>query len=162
MKRLTKVLYSLVGAGALVAHLALSGAYIALARSLRFWAYPAFFGFGMLLTGLVLIVLLPPNHKQNAAFPWLRKLVTFDEKRFDKGVWPAIRRRGPFVLVLVSTIILGPLIGAFAIRLMGLREQKAWLYAFVANLISVGIWVSIYIGVIDWMKSMLGSIFAVS
>lgn len=162
MKRLTKILYSLVGAGALFAHIALSGAYIALARSLRFWAYPAFFGFGMLLSGLVLIVLVPPKHKQNVAFPWLRKLVTFDEKRFEKGIWPALRRRGAFVLVLAVTIILGPLIGAFAIRFLGLREQKAWLFAFVTNLISVSIWISIYIGVIDWVVSMLGSVLAVS
>jgi hypothetical protein len=162
LKKLKRIFYSMVGAGALVAHIAMSGGYIALARTLRFWAYPTFFGLGMLLSGLVLIVLVPPKHKQEAAFPWLRKLVTLDERRFDKGIWPWLRQRGAFVLVLGATIILGPLIGAFAIRVLGLREQKAWLYAFVTNLISVSIWVSIYIGVFDWIKSMLASVFAAS
>ena len=58
MRNLRKALYAGIGAGSILINIAVSGAVIALAQQLRYWAYPAFFGFGMFLTGLVLIVLV--------------------------------------------------------------------------------------------------------
>jgi MFS family permease len=160
LKRLTKFLYAGIGAGSLLINIAMSGAVIALAQQLRFWAYPTFFGFGMLLSGLVLIVLVPPAHKQKVMFPWLRDRMVIDESRFSKGAWPWVRKRGAFALVLTTTFFVGPFVGALVIRFLGLREQKAWLYAFVTNLISVTVWISVYIGVTDWIRSMLSTVFA--
>lgn len=160
MKHLTKFLYAGIGAGSILINVAMSGAVIALAQQLRFWAYPTFFGFGMLLSGLVLIVLVPPSHKQSIVFPGLRKHLTIDESRFSKGIWPWVRRRGAFALVLATTFFVGPFVGALVIRFLGLREQKAWLYAFVSNLVSTLFWISLYIGVTDWIRSFFASFFA--
>lgn len=159
MRNLRKALYAGIGAGSILINIAVSGAVIALAQQLRYWAYPAFFGFGMFLTGLVLIVLVPPANKKSLIFPGLQQKLAFDETRLQKGIWPWVRRRGAFVLVLVVTFFIGPFVAALLIRFLGLREQKAWLYAFISNLVSVVFWISLYIGVTDWIKTFFASAF---
>lgn len=150
MKHLTKLLVWGIGAGSILINIAMSGAVIALAQQLRFWAYPTFFAFGMLLSAIVLIDI-----------PWFRKYMTIDESRFRKGFWSWVRQRGAFALVLVTTFFIGPFIGALVLKyLLGMRGRKAWLYASVCNLISTVFWISVYIGVTDWLKSLFAAFFA--
>ncbi len=157
MKHLAKIGYALGGVGAVIANFALSGVIIAGVRLLGWWALPAHFGLGMLLTGLVLIVLLPPQRKALFAAEWAKKL-TLDEGRFQGGVWPWFRKRGPFVLALAANFLVGPFFGALVIRFLGLREQKAWMYAFVTTLISSAFWVAVYLGAVEWVRSLLAAL----
>ncbi len=150
MKHPTKLLVWGIGAGSILINIAMSGAVIALAQQLRFWAYPTFFGLGMVLSGIVMVDI-----------PWLRKYMTVDERRFQKGFWPWVRKRGAFVLVLVITFFIGPFIAALVMRfLLGLRGRRAWLYAAACNAISILFWISVYIGVTDWIRSLFASFFA--
>lgn len=157
MKLFAKIGYAFGAVAAIVANLALSGVVIAGVRLLGWWALPAHFGLGMLLVGLVLIVLLPPRRKALFAPGWAKKL-TLDEGRFEKGVWPWFRKRGPFVLVLGANFLIGPFFAALVVRFLGLREQKAWLYAFITTLLASAFWIAVYLGAVEWVRSLLANV----
>jgi hypothetical protein len=157
LKPLAKIGYALGAAAAIGVNLAFSGVIVAGVRLLGYWALPAHFGLGMLLTGLVLIILLPPQRKALFAAGWAKKL-TLDDSRFEKGVWPWFRKKGPFVLVLAANFLIGPFFAALVIRFLGLREQKAWMYAFVTTLICSAFWISVYLGAIEWVRSFLAAL----
>jgi hypothetical protein len=158
LKTLAKIGYALGGIGAIVANLAISGAIIAGVRFLGWWALPGHFALGMLLAALVFVLLLPPHRKAIFAAGWAKKL-TLDEGRFQSGVWPWFRKRGPFVLVLAANFLVGPFFAALVIRFLGLRERKAWSYAFVTTLLSSVFWVAVYLGAIEWIRSLLAVVF---
>ncbi len=160
MQHRSKIVVAAVAAASVVGSLAVSGTMIAVAQKLRYWAYPTFFGLGMLLTGLVLVILLPAAKKKESLSPWLRDHLAGFEKKFSSGSWEKMRSRGSFAFVLAVTFVLGPLAGAVAIRFLGLREDRAWAYAFIANLVSILFWISVYIGVIDALRSAFMSLFA--
>ncbi len=159
MKYLMRVVYALLGAGAVVANLALSGAIIASVQLLGPWAYPVHFGFGMFAASLVLAVLLPPKRRGMIAAKLGEKFV-LSEGRFSKGIWPKVRERGSFALVLTANILVGPFFAALVIRFLGLTEQKSWLYAFTTTLIGSAIWVSLYLGVFAAIRAYLVTMFA--
>lgn len=152
MKKITKVGYTVAGIGAVVVNLMISGTIIAGVRLLGWWAFPAHFGLGMLLSGIVLVVLLPPKRKGYFSSRWAHKL-SVDERRFSRGVWPWIRKRGSFALVLAANFLVGPFFAALVIRFLGLSEQKSWMYAFVTTFISTTFWVSVYLGGTEWVRT---------
>ncbi len=158
MKYLIRLGYALLAIGAIIANFALSGAIIASVQMLGLWAYPVHFGFGMLCAGLVFVLFLPPRMRGVIAAKWGRKFA-LNESRFEKGIWPKVRARGSFVLVLVANVLIGPFFAALVIRFLGLNEQKSWLYAFVTTLVGSAIWVSIYLGGIAWVRSVFASMF---
>lgn len=130
----------------------------AIARTLRFWAYPTLFGVNMLLSGLVLLIILPATGKKGVVWPWLRNKLSQIETKLTGQRWGSIMKRGAFIFVLFATLVFGPLGGAVAIRVFGLREDHAWACAFFTNLVSTAFWVSIYLG--DILKDSLATLFA--
>jgi hypothetical protein len=159
MKKLfVRLLYAVLSVGAIIANFAISGLIIAGVDHLKWLAYPAYFGAYMLLNGLVFLVIAPARRKDAVAIPFLRRFLTVDDKRFSKGIWLWVRERGPFALVLVSSLLLGPFPAAFVIRFLGLPEHRAWMYSFVTTLITAAIWVSFYLGIFGLIRSLLISV----
>jgi len=154
-KLLLRLFYAVLSVGAVIANFAISGFIIASVDHLQWLAYPAYFGAYMLLNGLVFLVIAPARRKDSVAIPFLRRFLTVDDKRFSKGIWPWIRQRGPFALVLTSSLLLGPFFAALVIRFLGLSEHRAWMYSFVTTLLTAAIWVSFYLGVFGLFRSLL-------
>jgi hypothetical protein len=75
-----------------VANIALSGVVIAGVQVLRFWAYPALFGLSMLLSGLVLIVLLPPPGVQAIVLAWAKAILGAEDDDAAPGTLSKVRR----------------------------------------------------------------------
>lgn len=120
---------------------ALSGVIAVVAQALGLAAYPTFFALGMLLSWLVMCV------------PWFRHRVEGSgESKFSKGFWVGLRRKGAFWTVLAATFILGPIGAALAARFLGLSDRKAWKYIFICNLISVAVFISLYLGAFRVLK----------
>ena len=157
-KILVRLFFAVLSVGAVIANFAISGLIIASIGTLQWLAYPAYFGAYMILCGLVFTVLVPASSKHVIAPPFLRRFLTVDDARFSKGIWIWVRRRGPFTLVLVSALLLGPFFAALVIRFLGLSEQKAWLYSFSTTLVNAAVWVSFYLGAFGALRSFLGSI----
>lgn len=157
---LVRLFYTALSVGAVIANFAISGLIIAGIDSLNWLAYPAYFGSYMLLCGLVFTVLAPVSRKHAVALPFFRRFLTVNDERLSRGIWPWVRRRGPFALVLASALLLGPFFAAFVIRFLGLNEHKAWMYSFVTTLVSAAVWVSFYLGVFGLLRSFFSSIFA--
>ena len=158
MKLAAKIIYGAVAVAAIVANFAVSGFIIATVHHLRLWAYPAYFGGYMALVGLFFIVLAPPKSKQHVVLPCVERFLTVDEKKFAGGFWIWVRRRGAFALVAVSSLVFGPLFAAVACRFLGLAERQAWMYSFLSTLVTTVVWVSIYLGVTDVIRSLLAAI----
>ncbi len=156
-KLLPRLLYGFLAVASIVVNFMVSGLTIASVHVLGWLGYPAFFGFGMLLCGLVFCVLLPAHRKRIVSIPFIEKFLTVDDKRFAKGPWPWIRKRGPFALTLAASLLIGPFFAAMVIRFLGLNEHKAWVYAFFTTFVSTVVWVSIYLGALDLIKSALAS-----
>ena len=154
-KLLTRLFYAALSVGAVIANFAISGLIIASINHLRELAYPAYFGAYMLLNGLVFLVIAPASRKDAVAIPFLRRFLTVDDQRFSKGIWLWIRQRGPFALVLASSLLLGPFFAALVIRFLGLSEHRAWMYSFVTTLLTAVLWVSFYLGVFGLVRSLL-------
>ncbi len=153
---LVRVFFAVLSVAAVIANFAISGLIIAGIGTLQCLAYPAYFGAYMMLSGLVFTVLVPASSKQAVTPPFLRRFLTVDDARFSKGIWPWVRQRGPFTLVLAAALLLGPFFAALVIRFLGLNEHKAWLYSFTTTLISTVIWVSFYLGAFSALRSFLG------
>jgi len=158
-KVLIRLLFFILSVGAVIANFLISGLIIASIDTLRWLAYPTYFGAYMLLCGLVFTILVPASSKQAVTPPFLRRFLTVDDARFSKGAWLWVRQRGPFVLVLVSAVTLGPFFAALVIRFLGLSEHKAWLYSFTTTLINAAIWVSLYLGLFSAVRSFFSSVF---
>ncbi len=158
VKYLIRLGYAALAISTIIFNIALSGVIVASVRLLGPWAYPAHFGFGMLCCGIVLLLLLPPSRKGLFASKWGHKF-TLSEGRFAKGFWPRVRARGPFVLVLVANVVIGPFFASLVIRFLGLTEQKSWLYAFTTTLVGSALWVSLYLGAFTWVRTLFASIF---
>jgi hypothetical protein len=145
LRKTKTVAQSIVATLLVLIGLSFSGAVVAAAQVLGVIAYPTFFGMSMLLSGLVLLV------------PWFRRQVEGPrvEERLSQGCWKIIRRKGAFWLVLAATFVLGPIFGALAARFLGLNDRRAWRFMFLANMISVGFWISLYIGAFRIIKMMI-------
>ncbi|HTM68720.1 MAG TPA: hypothetical protein VL426_05470 [Candidatus Binatia bacterium] len=143
----TKLLYGVLAVGGIAVHLATVGGTAALAHALGPWAYPTHFGIGCFQFGAVL------------SFPWFRKYLVFNEERFSKGIWPWIRKRGAFAFVMAASVLVSPFLAAVVIRFLALPERKAWLYGFVSTATGTLIWISIYLGAVTWIRSLLSSAF---
>jgi hypothetical protein len=157
LKKLVKIGTAVLSVGGLIAGLAFSGVIAAGLQRLGYWAYPANFGLGMMLCGLVFVVLLPPSRKGFIATKWGQKF-TVNSAKFETGFWAGVRKRGPFALVLMTNILVGPFFAALVIRFLGYNEQKSWLYAFLTTLIASSLWVSVYLGAVGWIRSMLATL----
>ena len=144
----TKVLYGLLAVGGIAVHLATVGGTAALANALGFWAYPTHFGIGCFQFGAILAV------------PWFRKYLVFNEERFSKGIWPWVRKRGAFAFVLAAGVLVSPFLAAVVIRFLALPERKAWTYGFIVTFIGTLLWISIYLGAVSWVRSLLSTLFA--
>ncbi len=155
---LVRLFFVVLTAGAVIANFAISGLIIACIGELRWMAYPAYFGAYMMLCGLVFTVLVPASSKQIVAPMFLRRFLTVDDSRFSKGIWPWVRRRGPFALVLAAALLLGPFFAALVIRFLGLNEHKAWLYSFSTTLINTAVWISFYLGAFSALRSFFGAL----
>jgi len=158
MELAVKIVYGVLAAAAIVANFAVSGFIIATVHSLRLWAYPAYFGAYMAIIGLFFIVLAPPKSRQHVVLPCFERFLTVDVKKFSGGFWTWVRKRGAFALVAVSSLVFGPLFAAVASRFLGLAERQAWIYSFLSTLITTVVWVSIYLGVTDVIRSLLAII----
>lgn len=143
----TKIFYGVLAAGGIAVHLATVGGTAALAHALGPWAYPAHFGIGCCQFGIVL------------SFPWFRKYLVFNEERFSKGIWPWVRRRGAFFFVMASSVLVSPFLAAVVIRFLALPERKAWLYGFISTATGTLVWISVYLGAVAWIRSLLSSAF---
>lgn len=143
----TKLLYGTLAVGGIAVHLATVGGTAALAQALGVWAYPTHFGIGCFQFGLVLAV------------PWFRKYLVFNEERFSKGIWPWVRKKGAFAFVMAASVLVSPFLAAVVIRFLALPERKAWLYGFVSTATGTLIWISIYLGAVTWIRSLLSSAF---
>jgi hypothetical protein len=126
----------------------------------RWLAYPTYFGTCMMLSGMVFLVFLPVRWRPFVAVSIIDRMMAGNDQRFRRGPWPWIRRRGPFALTLATALALGPLVAALVMRILGLNEQKAWWYAFVTNLITTGILVSVYLGLFSLIKNLVAHAFA--
>ncbi|MFA6603625.1 MAG: hypothetical protein WCT10_02150 [Patescibacteria group bacterium] len=158
MRSALKIIYGVLAVAAIIANFAVSGFIIATVHSLRLWAYPAYFGAYMALVGLFFIVLAPPKSKPHVVLPCLERFLTVDERKFSGGFWMRVRQRGAFALVTVSSLVFGPLFAAVVSRFLGLAERRAWMYSFLATLFTTAVWVSIYLGVTDVIRSLLAAI----
>ena len=152
-----------LGSGALVfLNLVVSGAVIASVHELRYWAYPALFGFNMFLIWLVFVLLPPPNHPEHfliRRFPRLKKLFIVDQARMEKKLWRWARSKGAYPLIQLISFFIGPTYAAITIRLVLLfPDRKAWTYAFLTTMVSTFVLVSFYLGLIDIVKGHLLSI----
>jgi len=162
VKGFKRIFYALIGVGSIVLTFGLSGFVVAATHHLRYWAYPTFFGVGILLAGSVLILMKPASRPRGSFWerPWVRRFLTVDEERLSRGIWPWVRRRGPFALVLAAAMIFGPFFAALVVRFLGLPERRAWLYVFLTTLVAVGFWVSVYLGLLEAVVSKFGSVFS--
>lgn len=176
LKRTLFALGSLLGGVVFyLANAAITGAVIAATERLGYWAYPTFFGINILLVVLAFFLywlcntwFVDPKNQGNVtlfgrAVGWLRKrfarAMTVDEKKLEKGIWPWVRRRGPFVLVLVCTFFPGPFFAGILIKFLGLPTQKAWTYAIICTLISTFLSISLYLGLLDGIRSFISSLY---
>jgi uncharacterized membrane protein YeaQ/YmgE (transglycosylase-associated protein family) len=158
LKRITKILYGGLALGALIVHVSIAGGTAALAHALGPWAYPTHFGIGMAQMCLVLVLLLPSRRRTGDDMPWWQKKLTIGEDRFSKGVWPWVRKRGAFALVLAGSLLVGPFFAGVVIRFLGLDERKAWVYGFVTTAIGSVFWISVYLGAVAWIRSLLANL----
>ncbi len=168
---LRRAVYGVFGALILLVNWAVSGLVVWVTLSIGFWAFPLFFGLGMGMAALVFHVLLPseygdwtkrlPKHGRiRDALAWIRKVVTPDSAKFERGTfWPRLQRYGAFWFILAATMLLSPLVGAFVARYLKLPDAKAWWYMTVSVGLMVGIFTSLYLGVlapvIDWAEDLL-------
>ena len=159
MNRLRAILSILVSLVILGVNVTVAGLIIALVRGMGWLAYPAYFGTQMMLVGLVLVILVPAQRKHQFTIGFFRRLLTVDDKRFDKSIWLWFRRRGPFTLILAASLILGPFVGAWTARFLGLDEHRSWLYTFISTILTTLVWVSIYLGVADLLREYLRTVF---
>ncbi len=157
MKQLTRLLYAALALGSIAISLSVSALMIPSVHLLGWLSYPAHFGLSMMLTGIVLVILLPAHRKRTVSLPFVEKFLTVNDKRFEKRPWPWIRKRGPFTLTMAVSFFVGPLAAAVVMRFLGLNEHKAWVYAFITCLISSLFWVSLYLGVFGLIRSALGA-----
>jgi len=150
MSLFRKVIFGLIAFLDIVLRYAANGAMVVSVRSIGLWAFPAYFGLGMLWTGLVFFLLVPPKSTKQFSYggsPWLKKRLEMDPSRFRSPTWKWIAAKGQMVLVTASVIFLGSLPAALLIRFFGYRERKAWLYAFVANALATVIVVALSFGI---------------
>ncbi len=152
MRTLKRLLLPVAALSGLLFHLVFSGAVVAAIHQLGPLAYPAYFGWSMFQSCLVLML---ASH-----VAWITKRLTIDPKRLQKPFWVWIRSRGAFALVLAIVLLIGPITAALMIRFLALPERKAWLYAFITNLISTAVVVSVYLGLIDMARSFFASLAA--
>lgn len=153
-----KICVALASVAGIAAGFVFNGIAAVIIERLGFWGYPANFCFSMLLCGFVLVV-LPPSGRKEPAASKCRRGFALDENRFKKEFWVKVRKRGPFALVLVANLLLGPFVAALVIRWLGYAGKKSWLYAATTTLVATIVWVSIYLGVIGWARSLLASMF---
>jgi len=175
LKRVLLALGSVIGAVLFyVGNVAITGAVVAATDRLGYWAYPTFFGVNIFLVVLAFFLYWLLNTwfedpKNKTLFPllgralgWLRArlmgVMTVDEKKLQKGIWPWVRKRGPFVLVLVCAFFPGPFFAGLVIKFLKLPPQKAWTYAIVSTLIATFVSISVYLGLLDTIRSMLSNL----
>lgn len=152
MRWLKRLLVPLTALFGLLWHLAFSGFVVAAVHQLGVLAYPAYFGWSMFQSCLVLMLA--------SRFAWIGKRLTIDPKRLEKPFWRWIRDRGALTLTLATVLIIGPIAAAVMIRFLALSERKAWLLAFIGNAVSTAVVVSVYLGLIDIVRSSLASLAA--
>ncbi len=152
---IARIWYAILGFGSLVIGIGISGGIAALSHELGIWAYPALFVVYVLLFALVMLVLIPKHKEGEVAIPSLKRFAQVDEGRFEKGVWPWVQKRGVPFFIFVATVVLGPFFTAILIRFLGIAEKKAWFYGISSSGLAVMLWVSIYLGAVDWIKSQL-------
>lgn len=157
--RFHQALYACIGIASIALNFLFSGAVIALVHVLRFWAYPVMFFTGFGLIAFVLVVLIPParKHDLSVVSPWKRRFGRHEE-RLARGFWAKARSKGPFLLLLAVTVILGPFVGAITSRFLGLSERATWTYLAAANAASTAFWVSAYLGLVEWVGTAFMSV----
>ncbi len=138
-KKLWKYLVGLLAGGMTIVHFLSIGATVATVKALGLLAYPVFFGLNMLIVSVVLSV------------PWFRQRIVVTHDRFSSGWWMKIQKRGSFIFVLFAALLVSPMVGALSARLLGLTERRAWLYTFIATLISNIVWISLYLGALSFL-----------
>lgn len=148
-----RVWYAVLGIVSIIVTIAVSGAMAALCHALGYWAYPVSLAAYIGAFALIYVFLLPPGGSRGTAA--FAKRLGVEQARFEKGVWPWVMRRGIPFFVCVATVLLGPFFGAVLVRFLGISERRAWRYALVSSMVSVAIWVSVYLGFMDWVTSLL-------
>ena len=151
-KAAVRAWYLALGIVSVVVTVAVSGAMAALIHALGFWAYPVSFAMYIGAFAIVYVFLLPTDRA--AASGGLVRYFGMDHGRFERGIWPWVMRRGTPFFVGAATVALGPFFGAVLVRFLGVPDRKAWRYALVASIVSVTMWVSIYLGFMDWLSSL--------
>lgn len=150
-----RIWYAILGFGSLVVGIGVSGGIAAASHELGVWAYPVFFAVYVSMFAFVLVILIPKHKGGEVVIPSLKRFALVDEERFEKSAWSWVRKRGMPFFILVATIVLGPFFTAILTRFLGVTEKKAWLYGVTSSAIAVVFWISIYLGVADWIKGLL-------
>lgn len=150
-----RIWYAILGFGSLVIGIGVSGGVAAVSHELGVWAYPVFFAIYVAMFAFVLVILIPKHKEGGVVIPSLKRFTRVDEERFEKGMWSWVRKRGVPFFIFVATIVLGPFFTAILIRFLGITEKKAWLYGLSSSAVAVVLWISVYLGAMDWIKGLL-------
>ena len=157
-KSIFAVLLGLAGYAAI--SVLLTGFSAAVVYGLGLWSILVLFGLEMLAVVAVLVFFIPPSKTQAFAdlVPWLRRLTDDARRKMDTPLWQRVNRYGHFALVFMAMMVGGGLLAAIVIRLLVMKERRAWSYAFVAGLLAVMIKVAVYMGATDVFRSFLAVI----
>ena len=98
---------------------------------------------------------MPYRKKKDVAIPVLQKWLKVNDDRFSRGMWPWLKGKGAFAVVMVAAIIFGPFFATVVIRFLGLKEKVAWYYSFITTSIATAVWVPLYGGINDLIRSVI-------
>jgi hypothetical protein len=128
-----------IAAATLLTSLVFSGMVVTVVHFLKFWGYPAYFATSMLVSGALLMV---PSGREAGQPGFLGR----QHRRLNSDFWQKVRRYGSSSLVILATLVIGPVGAGLSCRLIGISGRMAWVYCAVANLVATTIWVSVYLG----------------